>query len=189
MHPNVICLKTPKLGILKFLNLWLLALWKAIIYFSNLWLRWGLKKSCSPCQEDSNDILHATCTLVFQCNSWILVGGNQIGILTLGPSFGHHLCFKYSNESCEPIFDIYISRAFQCYKELFNPMYFDLWNISLNYLFKDSKFHRDSTSQSESPLGSVWVHSLTLLRMQMWLLGCSLNLHLSMPLVWSWAQG
>jgi hypothetical protein len=28
------------------------------------------------------------------------------------PSFGHNLCFKHSNGTCEPILDIYVSRAF-----------------------------------------------------------------------------
>jgi hypothetical protein len=37
-------------------------------------------------------------------------------------SFGHNLCFKYPNGSCEPILDIYIPRAFQQYKKLSNPM-------------------------------------------------------------------
>jgi len=41
------------------------------------------------------------------------------------PSFGHNLCFKCLNGSCAPILDIYIPRAFQWYKELFNPMGFD----------------------------------------------------------------
>jgi len=35
------------------------------------------------------------------------MGRNQIAILIPDPSFGHNLCFKYSNESCEPILDIY----------------------------------------------------------------------------------
>jgi hypothetical protein len=41
---------------------------------------------------------------------------------------GHNLCCKYSNGSCEPILNIYISRTFQWYKEMFNPMSFDLPN-------------------------------------------------------------
>jgi len=38
----------------KFLKLGLLALWKPITFCVNLWLRWGLKQSYSPCQELSN---------------------------------------------------------------------------------------------------------------------------------------
>jgi hypothetical protein len=57
--------------------------------------------------------------------------GSQIGTLTRGPSFGHNLCFKYSNGSWEPISDIYVSKKFQWYKELFNLMNFDPWNTFL----------------------------------------------------------
>jgi hypothetical protein len=56
---------------------------------------------------------------------------NQIGILTFDPSFGHNLCFKYSNGSWEPISDIYVSKNFQWYNEFFNLMNFDLRNTSL----------------------------------------------------------
>jgi hypothetical protein len=51
--------------------------------------------------------------------------------LTFDPSFGHNLCLKYLNGSCEPILDIYIPRNFQWYKELFNPINFDPWNLPL----------------------------------------------------------
>jgi hypothetical protein len=43
--------------------------------------------------------------------------GSQIDNSTPGPSFGHNLCFKCPNEQCEPILDIYASRAFRWYKE------------------------------------------------------------------------
>ncbi len=46
-------------------------------------------------------------------------------------SFGHNLCYKYSNGSCKPILNIYISRDFQWYKEVFNPMNFDPYNRHL----------------------------------------------------------
>jgi len=59
----------------------------------------------------------------------ILSWDSQIGIFDL--SFGHNLCFKYSNASCKPILEIYISRVFQWYKKFFNPMKFDSWNTSL----------------------------------------------------------
>jgi hypothetical protein len=54
-------------------------------------------QSCSPGQELSNDIWHATCTQINQGNSGLLVIGSQIGSLTSNPSFGHNLCFKYPN--------------------------------------------------------------------------------------------
>jgi len=81
-------------------------LWRAIISYENLQLRWIQKKSCSTCWKLSNDMWHATCIHIFQGDSWLLVDESQIGILTHGPSFGHNLCFKYSNGSCEPILDI-----------------------------------------------------------------------------------
>jgi len=50
------------------------------------------------------------------------VGERQIGTLISDPSFGYNLCFKHSNGSCEPILNSKISRFFQWYKELCNPM-------------------------------------------------------------------
>jgi len=99
--------------------------------------------------------MHATCTQVNQGNSWLLMIGSQIDILTPGPSFDHNFCFKYSNGSCEPILDIYVSRSLQWYKE-FN----EFWPLKL--LSQNLWIHQDSNSQSENPLGSVWVHSFTL---------------------------
>ncbi len=74
---------------------------------------------------------HATFTQVNQGDSQHLVVGNQIDILIPDPFLGHNLCFKYSNGSCELILNIYVSRAFQWYKEFFNPMNFDPWDCSL----------------------------------------------------------
>jgi hypothetical protein len=56
---------------------------------------------------------------------------SRIGNLTPDPSFGHNLCFKCPNGPCEPILDIYVPRAFQWYKELFNLMIFDPCNRPL----------------------------------------------------------
>jgi len=61
----------------------------------------------------------------------LLVVKNQIDTLIFDPFLSHILCFKYSNGPYEPILDIYVLRAFQWYKEVFNPMSFDLWNHSL----------------------------------------------------------
>jgi len=100
------CPRTPKLGLSKFPKLEVLTLWRPIIFCSDLLLRWDIKQSCSPHQEIFNDMWHATYTHVLQGNSWLLMGGSQIGTLTPNPSFGHNLCFKYSNGSCKPILDI-----------------------------------------------------------------------------------
>jgi hypothetical protein len=126
------CPKTPKLGVLKFLKLRFLAIWRFVTSCANLWLRWCLKKSYNLHQELSNDMWPATYTQVNQSDSRLLVVRNQISTLTPGFSFGHNLCFKFSNGSCKLILNIYNSRYFQWYKELFNPMNFDLWNHSLN---------------------------------------------------------
>jgi hypothetical protein len=76
-----------------------------------------------------------------------------------GPSlsFGYHLCFKCLNGQCEPILDIYVSIAFQWYKDFFKPMGFDPYNHTL----KVWESILDSDSQHGSSLGNVRVHSLT----------------------------
>jgi len=56
---------------------------------------------------------------------------SQIDTLTLDPSFSHNMFCKCSNESCEPILDIYVLKDFQCYNEVFNPMSFDPSNCYL----------------------------------------------------------
>ncbi len=84
--------------------------------------------------------------------------GNQTANLIFGPSFGHNLCFKCPNGSCEPILDIWVPKAFEWYKEFFNLMSFDPYHCSLNI----QKSIWDSNSQNVSSLGSVKVHSLTL---------------------------
>jgi hypothetical protein len=78
--------------------------------------------------------------------------------LTPGLSFAHNLCFRCPNGSCEAILDIYTSRPFQWYKELFKARRFDPCNRAL----KIRESFRDSNSQHGSSLGSVRVHSLTL---------------------------
>jgi hypothetical protein len=55
---------------------------------------------------------HGTCTQINQSNSWLLVVKSQIDSLTLDLSFGHNLCFKYPNGSCELILDIYVPNFF-----------------------------------------------------------------------------
>jgi hypothetical protein len=49
---------------------------------------------------------------------------SQIANLTPDPSFVHNLCFRCLDESRKPVLDICVLRAFQWYKELFNPMCF-----------------------------------------------------------------
>ncbi len=108
--------------------------------------------------------------------------GNQIDNLTLDLFFGHNLCFKYPNGSCEPILDIYVLKAFQWYKEPFNLMNFDpaiaFWRF-------------------ESPLGLqlpkwelIWEYGVSFRRTflhswkhEMWLLGSLLARTFASPCV------
>jgi hypothetical protein len=76
------------------------------LFFANLRLRWSMKQSCSPCRELSNSMWHTNCTQGNRGNSWLLVVGSQIANSTVGLSFGHNLCFRCPNGSCEPISDI-----------------------------------------------------------------------------------
>ncbi len=92
---------------------------------------WGLKQSYSICQKIANNMQHTTYTQVNHGDFFLLVVRSQIGTLTPNPSFGHNLCFKCPNGSFKPILNIYVSRAFQCYKKPFNLMSFDLYNCPL----------------------------------------------------------
>jgi hypothetical protein len=118
------------MGVPKFPNLGLPQLWGPITFFLNLWLIWGLKKSCRSLRELSNSMWHATCTHGNWVDSWLLVVGSQTANLTPGPSFDHNLCFRCPNGSWDPM-NIYTPRAFQWYKEHLNLMNFDPYNRSL----------------------------------------------------------
>jgi hypothetical protein len=95
-----------QMGVPKFPKLRLLWFSGPITLHADLRLRWGLKQSCSPRWELSNNMLHATCTQGNQVNSRLLVVKNQTANLTSGLSFGHNLCFRCPNGSFEPILDI-----------------------------------------------------------------------------------
>ncbi len=115
----------------KFSQLGLPRLWGPITLCADIQLRWGLKQSCSPRWELFNGFSYTTCTQGNLGDSWLLVVGSQIINLTPNPSFGYNLWIKCPNRSCELILDIYVPRNFQWYKELFNPMGFDLFNYFL----------------------------------------------------------
>jgi hypothetical protein len=106
-------------------------LWGPITLRGDIRLKWGLKQNCSSHRELSNGMLHTTCTQGNQLYSWLLVVGSQIANLTFGFSFGHNLCFKCPNGSCEPILGMYALRDFQRYKKIFNPLSFDPYNCLL----------------------------------------------------------
>ncbi len=72
-----------------------------------------------------------TCMQGNQGDSWLLMVVSQIIDLIPDPSFGHNVCFKYPNGSCKHILNIYILKTFEWYKELFNPMSVNLYNLLL----------------------------------------------------------
>jgi hypothetical protein len=173
--------------VLKSRQLRLLRLSSPITLRVDLGLRCGLKQSCSSSRELSNGISHVVFRQVNRVDSWLFLVGNQIGNLTPGPSFGHNLCFKCSNEQWKPILDIYVSRAFQWYKKHYQPLSFDPWNCSLKF--------QESTETPSPKVGvalRVWgfiphtfLHSR---KYVMWLPGFFLARTLATPWPWSWAQ-
>jgi hypothetical protein len=106
-------------------------LWGRITSCADLLLRWGVKQSYSPYWKFSNGMLHIVYTLGNQIDSGLLVVGSQIVNFTPGLSFGHNLCFRCPNAWWEPMWNIYVSINFQCYKELFKVMDFDPCNHAL----------------------------------------------------------
>jgi len=94
-------------------------------------------------------------------DSRLLVVGSQTANLISNISFGHNLCFRCPNGWCEPILDIYVLRAFQWYKEIFNPLIFDPYNR----LLKSEESTEAPTPKVETPLGAwgfIPSHFLTL---------------------------
>jgi hypothetical protein len=157
-HLNGILSQDSQMGVPKFSNLGLFQLWGPITFSADLLLRWDSNQSCSPYQDLSNGMWHTICTPRNRNDSRLLVVESQTVNLTPSPSFGHNLCIRCPNGSCEPIFDIYVPRVFQWYKKRLNLMNFDPWNFSLK--IRESNW--DSNSQNGSSLESVRVHSLTL---------------------------
>jgi hypothetical protein len=101
-HPNGILSWDSQMGISKFPKLGLPWLWGPITLCVDLRLGWGLKQSCSPYWELSNGRSHATYMQENRVHSWLLVVGNQITNLTLDPSFGHNLCFRFEMGHVNP---------------------------------------------------------------------------------------
>jgi hypothetical protein len=78
-------------------------------------------------------MLHSICTHRGQVNSRLLMVENQTASLTPGPSFCHNLCCRCPNGSCEAIFDIYTSIAFQWHEEHFKVRCFNPCNRTLKF--------------------------------------------------------
>ncbi len=155
-HPNDFLSQDSQVGVSKLPRLGLLWLWGAITLCVDLQLKWGLKQSCSPCQDILNDMSHAICTYGNRVDSWLLVVESQTANLIIGPSFGHNLCFICLNGECEPILDIYVPKNFHWYKKLLKPLSFDPCNCPL----KIQESTGTPTPKVELPWG-VRVHSLT----------------------------
>jgi hypothetical protein len=88
----------------------LLRLWGPITLCVDLWLGWGLKQSCSPCEELFNGMSHATCTQGNWVDSRLLVVRSQIANLTPGLFWGHNLCV--SDAQMGHASPLYVPRAF-----------------------------------------------------------------------------
>jgi hypothetical protein len=181
-HPNNYLSQDSQVGVPKFSQLWLPRLWRCITSCENLWLWCGLMKSCSLCQNISNDMLHAACTQGNQVDSQLLVVGSQTTNLTPDLSFGHNLCFRYTNGWCEPILDMYASITFQWYKKLFEAMSFG----PCHRVLKIWKSFWDSNLGVWRFIPSHFSHSQEHLK---WLPGLPLGSQPYNPLPWSRAQG
>jgi hypothetical protein len=116
LHPNGYFSRDSRVGVPKSHQMGLPRLWSPITLQANLRSQCGLQQSCRSRRDLSNNMSHVLCSQVFRVDSRLLVVGSQNWQtpenLTPNPSFGHNLCFRYPNEQCEPILDIYASRAF-----------------------------------------------------------------------------
>jgi hypothetical protein len=162
---------------------------EALTLCAYLRLGWGLKRSYSPRQELSNNVLHTTYTQGNRIDSQLFVVKSQIVDLTPSLSFGHNLCFRCPNGSCEPIFKLYVSIAFQWYEELLYAMDFDPCDRTL----KIWKSTETPTPKVGVPLGEcecLFPH--TLLHSQehaAWIPASLFGLQPCHPLPWSRTQG
>ncbi len=150
LHPNGFLSRDSQGGVLKLSQFGLPPLCGGIPLCLDLQLGWGLKQTCSSHRQLSNNVPHSTCTHRGRVDSWLLVVGNQTASLIPGLSFCHNLCCRCPNGSCKPIFDIYISIAFQWYKEHPNVRCFDTCNWTLKFWesrripkspFRECEFH------------------------------------------------
>jgi hypothetical protein len=112
-HPNGFLSRNSYVRIPKSLRMGVPQICGTITSSADLRSRQGLNQSCSPRQELFNDVSHATYTQGNQVDSRLSVVGSQTASLIPGLSFGHNLCCRCPNRSCEPILDIYTSIIFQ----------------------------------------------------------------------------
>jgi hypothetical protein len=124
-HPNGHFSRDSRVGVPKLSRVGVPRLWTPISPNYRVRSQRGLKQSCSPRRELANAVLHSQIGCREGIDSRLLVVESQIASFTPGPSFAHNLRFRCRNEQCEPILDIYVSRAFQRYQERNNPLRFD----------------------------------------------------------------
>ncbi len=160
-HPNGYFSQDSRAGVPKSCQMGLPRLWSPITLRADLRSRCNLKQSCSSFWELFNAVSHSWIGHREEVDSRLLVVGSQTGNSTPDPSFGHNLCYRCLNEQCEPILDIYASRAFHWYKKRHNTLRFDPCNRSLKF----QEFTETPSPQVGVALG-VWVftpsHSLAL---------------------------
>jgi len=102
-----------RVGVPKSRQMGLPGLWSLITLRTNLGSQCGLKQSCNSRRELFNAVSHSRIGHREEVDSRPFAIGSQTGSSTPGSSFGHNLCFRCSNEQCEPILDIYAPRSFQ----------------------------------------------------------------------------
>jgi hypothetical protein len=144
-HSNGYFSRDSRVGVPKLFWVGVSGLWTPISPDCRVRSRHGLKKSCSPRRELFNAVSHSQIGCRKEVDSRLLVVGSQIASLTPGPSFAHNLPFRCRNEQCEPILDIYVSRAFQQYQERNNPLRFDPSTCTLKF--------RESTGTPSPKMG------------------------------------
>jgi len=111
-HPNGYFSRNSRAGVPKSRQMGLPGLWSPITLREDLRSQCSLKQSCSSGRALFNDVSHSRIGHREEVDSRLFVVESQTGSSTLGPSFGHNLCYRCLNEQCEPILDIYAPRAF-----------------------------------------------------------------------------
>ncbi len=144
-HPNGYFSQDSHVGVPKLSRVGVPGLWTPISPDCRVRSRRGMKQSCSPRRDLSNAVSRSQIGCREEVDSRRLVVESQTASLTPGPSFAHNLPFRYPNEQCEPILDIYVSRAFQRYQECNNPLRFDPSTRTLKF--------RESTKTPSPKMG------------------------------------
>jgi hypothetical protein len=132
-HPNGYFSRDSRVGVSKLSRVGVPGLWTSISPDCRVRSRRSLKQSCSPCRDLSSAVLHSQIGCREEVDSWLLVVGSQTASLTPDPSFAHNFPFRCPNAQCEPVLDIYVSRAFQQYKKRNKPLRFDPSTRPLNF--------------------------------------------------------